>query len=112
MILFLFMLAGIVDLGHVFNVYIGLSNAARTGARYGSQHPTDVAGIRARVKTDAAGAGITLTDGNIQPTCYTPDCRSGYPIWVQISYPVQPIVGLIWNSGPLNVRAVVWMVIF
>jgi hypothetical protein len=104
-------LVGLVDLGRMFNAYIVITNAARVGARYGSEHPTDVAGIRTWVKNDALGAGITLTDANIVRNCYTLNCLSGESLSVQVSCPVQPILGLIWGTGPLTIQTVVWMVI-
>lgn len=46
----LVLLAGILDLGRAYFSYIALQDAAQEGASYASIAPTDIAGIRERVR--------------------------------------------------------------
>lgn len=52
---------GTIDLGRVFYFQEAITNSARAGARYGSTHPTDTAGIRSHALDEASGInGITV----------------------------------------------------
>ena len=59
--LLLILIAGIVDLGRLFNSYIVLRDAAQEGANYGSLVPSDLAGIETRVR-QSSNAPLDLTD--------------------------------------------------
>lgn len=55
----LLILLGAIDLGRAFNAYVTITNASREGARYGVTHPTDAAGITARVQAESSGVVLT-----------------------------------------------------
>ncbi|MDE3088426.1 MAG: pilus assembly protein [Chloroflexota bacterium] len=61
----LVILIGVLDLGRLLGAYVTLTNAAREGARYGTDNPTDTAGIRQHVEAEANNSGLTITDSNI-----------------------------------------------
>lgn len=56
----LIMLAGVMDLGRAFFIYISMQDAAQEGASYGSIAPLDVDGIRQRVR-ETSGGPIAFT---------------------------------------------------
>ena len=58
--LFMFMIAGIVDLGRAFNTFMIITNASREGARYGIIHPWDTAGVENATRALATGLDGTL----------------------------------------------------
>src|SRR5713226_5721761 len=84
-------LFGILDLGRLFFAAIAITNAARDGARYGIEHPTDVSGIQARVQAEIAGTGIVLDPTLITRVCPS-GCGSGTPIRVEVTYNLQLIL--------------------
>jgi hypothetical protein len=51
----LVLLAGILDLGRAYFSYIALQDAAQEGASYASIAPTDIDGIRGRVRATSSG---------------------------------------------------------
>jgi Flp pilus assembly protein TadG len=51
-VLFL-LLFGVADFGRAYYLTIEVSNAAHTGALYGSQNPTDITGMKAAAVADA-----------------------------------------------------------
>ena len=82
-VLVLLLLAG-VDYGRVFYMSIGVNNAARAGAQYGSQTvitAADATGMIAAARSDASNLS-TLTATASQCTCVTSTtvtaCPSGY----------------------------------
>jgi Flp pilus assembly protein TadG len=82
-VLVLLLLAG-VDYGRVFYMSIGVNNAARAGAQYGSQTvitAADATGMIAAAKSDASNLS-TLTATASQCTCVSSTtvaaCPSGY----------------------------------
>ncbi|MBC7263107.1 MAG: pilus assembly protein [Chloroflexi bacterium] len=106
--LLLLILLAIFDLGGAFGDYIALSEAARQGAYYGSMHPTDLAGIRQRVREEAAGAGLTITDADITITAG----GAGEPIRVSVDYVYHSITTYVIGSGLIPLRATVEMVVY
>jgi len=48
------LLAGTIDLGRAFFAWLAMRDAAQEGASYGSFHPSDSAGIEARVRATFA----------------------------------------------------------
>ena len=72
----LIMLAGVLDLGRAFFTFISLRDAAQEGAVYGSLAPPDTAGIRARVRENAAWPVdfSTFTDAQIAVDLTGPAC--------------------------------------
>jgi Flp pilus assembly protein TadG len=99
-------LVGMVDLGRMFHAAITISNAAREGARYGIEHPTDLAGIEGRVRAEGVGTWIDLNDATlttIARVCPT-GCVSGSPIRVEVTYNLHLMVpGLFgWDDIPVE----------
>ncbi len=96
-VLFL-VLMGIFDLGRVTYSYSVLLNAAREGARYGVIHPTDSAGIEARVRNMAVG----LDPSALTVTSSLPDSND---VQVNLSYQftiVSPVIQLVVGSNPVT----------
>jgi len=91
-------LMGIFDMGRLVYSYSVLFNAAREGARYGIIHPTDSAGIQAKVKAMAIGldpAALTITSNQ-------PDSKD---IRVQLSYQftlVTPVIQAVFKSNQVT----------
>lgn len=59
--LLLLLLLGTIDLGRLYADYTDLKGAVREGAGYGAYHPTDSAGIRARVLNHGVPAGTSVS---------------------------------------------------
>jgi Flp pilus assembly protein TadG len=71
----LLLLAGAVDFGRAYYVAIEVNSAAHAGALYGSQNPTDTAGMIAAAQLDASD--ITLQLPTVTSGCECFD-RSNY----------------------------------
>ncbi len=109
----MFILFGILDLGRLFFAAITIANAAREGARYGIEHPTDVGGIQARVEAEAAGTGIDLSDATlttITRVCSS-GCVSGSPIRIEITYNIHLIVPGIFGYNEVPVATYAEMMV-
>lgn len=79
-------LVGVLDLGRLYMGYVALTNAAREGARYAIDHPTDTTGIQNQAVAEINGTGLPhLTASNISVSSGGTD--SGNPITVTVSYP-------------------------
>jgi len=104
------LLAGVVDLGQGFQNYIVITNAAREGARYGSFYPNDTAGIQARVRNEAAGTNVTIT--NISITFPNGTSSSGNPIRVLVTYEFTTILGGLLGSPTITLDNAAEMIIF
>jgi hypothetical protein len=83
MILILIFL-GVFDLGRAFHSYVGITNAAREGARYGSMHPEDTSGIKLRAVNEGQNSGIVLNLDDVVPDAGSG--LSGDPIAVTVTY--------------------------
>jgi Flp pilus assembly protein TadG len=57
----LILMAAVFDIGRVLDASIVLTNAVRTGARFGSIHPTWYDSVRARVIDFANNSGMNFT---------------------------------------------------
>jgi Flp pilus assembly protein TadG len=97
------MIAGIFDLGRAFFATITITNAAREGARYGSLHPSDGAGIKHAAVLEAQNYDLAIVDSNIVPSCPGYDtilpCPRGNPIRVTVNYHYSMILGFIFPAG-------------
>ena len=82
----LLLFLSLLETGKVIYSYNTLAHAAREGARYGSTHPDDTAGIRAKVLARA----IALNAADLTITV-TP--LAGPAVRVQITYPHRLITG-------------------
>ena len=82
-----------VDLGRAFSVDIGLTNAARDGARYAVIVPTATdAQVKARVRAEQSS--MEITDSMISINRSQPD-----RVTVTIAYPFAPFTPLVARLG-------------
>lgn len=95
-------LAGLADYGRTLTAKIALTNAAREGAHYAAANPTDWAGIRQRVRQEAANAGITLTDSDIT---IAGSIFQGQPITVTVQTRVPTVMAGFIGMSELVVQA-------
>ncbi len=76
--LLMLLIIGSLDIARAYNAYVGISTAAREGARYAAQHPTDQAGITNRVNQELDQSGITgVTVG--APACFNSNGSTSKP---------------------------------
>lgn len=127
LVLFIF---GAVDVARGFYTVIVVSNAAREGARYGVSHGIEVVAIplnpnqlvlsgtpagqdiRSAVKQEAAGAQITLTDGDIAIACLPAGtCGHGQPLRVTVTHNFTPVLTWILGQPTLAIRRAAEMMI-
>lgn len=73
LVIILILLAGIVDLGRMFFVFVSLRDAAQEGAAYASFCPADIPGIQARVRVSSTAPVNLLDSANIS-IIISPDC--------------------------------------
>ncbi len=92
-------IVGIMEFGRVAYAYNSITNAAYEGARYASLAPTDLTGIKARVRNSAIALSVNPSDITI--TC-TP-CTSGNLIRVDVSYHLKTDVA--WVMPDFTLRA-------
>ena len=102
------LLAGIVDFSRAFFTYMTLRDAVQEGALYGTLHPTNTNGIRARVQGIAEGP-IDMAQITVTPTIIGDPC-AGSQISVEATYqfPISmPFIGAIVGSQtfPLSATA-------
>jgi len=95
--IFLLLLAGTADFGRAYYAAIEVSSSAEAGAIYGTQQPTDTAGIQSAAALDAADVGnLTSTvvtgcqcaDGtSVEPNCsiVPTSCSAGIVNYVQVT---------------------------
>jgi len=103
----LLVLAAIVDFGRAYSLRVTLTNAAREGARYAAEAPTNYAEIQARVNEELQGSNIgSIAPENIEIS--TPEgVGAGKPVYVTVRYRWRPFLGSILGLGEqwLRVRA-------
>ncbi len=109
--LVLLLVAGALDLAHVYSVGGIVANAAREGARYGATQPNDSSGIQNRVVQEAAGAPLTLTAGEVH-VASDPDPSSGSALTVEVTHDVDLLLAQGLGLGGLTIRRHATMVIF
>ena len=111
----LLILFGILDLGRLFHAAITVANAAREGARFGMEHPTEIGNIEAAVIGEAAGTGIDLSDAALSEIAVScplgGGCGSGAPIRVDVSYNVQLILPAIFGQAEVPVASYAEMMV-
>jgi Flp pilus assembly protein TadG len=119
--LLLLVVFGVLDLGRIFFVTIGLTNAAREGVRYLTLHPDDVSnefgsfwGSKAAATDEANYSGITVSGSQVTVTCSNVDgddlCDSGTPATVTVTYNFDLILGWILPSPIAITRSAVMIV--
>jgi hypothetical protein len=85
----LVLLAGILDLGRAYFSYIALQDAAQEGASYASIAPTDITGIRERVRATSSGPidFILFDDSQIEVQPLGVPCTgNGIKVTVQFDF--------------------------
>lgn len=116
------MMVGTLDLGRAFFAYVTVANAAREGARAGSDNWSDLGyGIEAAVQREAASNGIPAASLNIAKGCETsgscatcpPGCQngagtcpiigSGFSVTVTYDFPL--VTRYIFNVGSIPIQA-------
>lgn len=109
--LLVFVVFGVLDLGRVFFATIGLTNAAREGARYLTLHPDDVdisfVGAKGAAVDEANYGDIPITVGDVSVTCTNTDddadyCDSGTPATVTVDYEFDLVLGWIFPTIQLS----------
>ena len=108
--LLLLLVAGALDLAHVYSVSSIVANAVREGARYGATQPNDSSGIQNRVVQEAAGAPLTLTASEVHVT-YDPGASSGSALTVEVAHDVDLLLAQALGFS-LTIRRHATMVIF
>ena len=107
LVFLMLILAGLVDYGRVHSARIALIHAAREGAFFVASNPDDLQGAKERVKQEAATAGITLNDSDINVQIPTGDDRKGLPATVTVQTYVPTIfarfIGV--SAIPITARA-------
>lgn len=84
---------GLVDFGRVFYTQIGLTNAAREGARYAAARAPTCNESLIDAKALAEQPGVGLTAGMIIVDCSQVDRRT-----VRITFPFEPITPFVANA--------------
>jgi len=112
-ILFPLFLAGVFDLGSVFQTSIVITNAAEEGARYLSSNPydkeDDFEGTLAAAQREASSSSVPLGIGEISVTLCTDaadpvGCDSGTPVEITVTKSVSLITSFIL-SEPLSLSS-------
>ena len=109
LLVLIFILMGVFDLGRAFHTYVVITNAAREGAYYGAMHPDDYSGIIVRVMTEAQESGITL---NVDDIDYSPVEASGEPKWVTVDYEFPLLFSFVIGGQAVHLRGRAEMVIY
>jgi Flp pilus assembly protein TadG len=93
--LLLVLLLGTVDLGSGFKSYIGLTNAAREGARWISTHPTEsnCSTARARIATETARIGLGTSDYTVAFSPSTCSYSAGDKVTVTVEHEHELLFG-------------------
>ncbi len=89
----------VIEVARAFHYYNALTYAVQEGARFGTVHPSDTAGIVNRTMSRAEGVGLTL---QAAPVVSCSPCTGGAPITVSAVYDFQPLVPL---APPLHLQA-------
>jgi Flp pilus assembly protein TadG len=104
------LLAGTIDLGRAFFTWLALRDAAQEGASYGTIHPTDTTGLRARV-WDNLEQIVNNPPGNIAINISVNQPCMGNTILLDVSYNsfplTMPFLGTILGSQTIPIHATV-----
>ena len=96
----LLLIAFSIDLCTAYSQAGVIANAARQGARYGMNNPTDTATMQSRAIAEATGSGVTLLTNQVSVS--TPSgATSGNPVTVTVTYPFTPMI-----AGLLGLQSV------
>lgn len=114
LVIVLTLLAGLVDLGRMFFIYMALRDAAQEGAVFGSLDPTNTAGIEQRVRATAQHP-VDLSDtGSVQVSvsysgdaCASPNGLNGVTVTVTYNNFVltTPFLGAVLGQQTFSISA-------
>jgi Flp pilus assembly protein TadG len=115
-VIFIILMAGIIDLGRVFFTYMSLRDAAQEGAAYGSLNPMRVREIENRVRGISKNplnfadpnivdvfVSIEYTDGR---PCASLDYKTDITVRVETRYTIiMPLMGTILGTQTIPIKA-------
>lgn len=112
MVFILVLLAGVVDLGRMFWVFVTLRDAAQEGAAYGSFCPAHIAGIQSRIRNSSTNP-VNLSDSTNITIVISPDCSNlanaalcevGDPLTITVENPTfrMSMPFMSWVNVPLS----------
>ncbi|MBV8673840.1 MAG: pilus assembly protein [Acidobacteriaceae bacterium] len=110
----LFVLLAVVDFGRGYYLAMEVAGAARAGAIYGSQYPTDTTGISNAVKYDAPDVsgisassswGCECPDGSgASASCATtPSCTSNMVYYTKVTASATYTTMIPWKGVPSSI---------
>lgn len=105
LVFLMLILAGLADYGRVHSTRIVLIHAAREGAFFAATNPDDLQSAKARVKQEAATAGIALNDSDITVQIPTGGNRKGQPVTVTVQTYVPTIFARFIGISAIPVTA-------
>jgi hypothetical protein len=91
------LIVGVFDLGRAFFSLITITNAAREGARYGTMHPSDEAGMIDAAVAEAQNSGIPITAADVVVDCVVDAsgrCFRGGVLRVTVNYTFESLLNL------------------
>ncbi len=97
---------GTLDLGRGMQAYIGISQAAREGARYGSVNGWDSAGMIAEARNELQRSGLNPAEATITVVTANP----GYPVRVTVSYRFTLLLAF-WRTTSITLTSSAEMVV-
>ena len=106
--LLILLLALLFDVGRAFNAYMVVTNAAREGARYGSQNPTHTSEIVQRARYEATRGGLVGSNLTVTVTSGS----AGQPIIVRAQYPFPTILGSVLRLPTIPLSSQFRMLIY
>jgi Flp pilus assembly protein TadG len=100
-------LTGTVDLGRAMQAYIGISQAAREGARYGSLgNGWDAAGMQSETVAELQRNGLAAANATVAVTT----ANTGSPVRVTVTYRFALLMAF-WRNTPINLSSSAEMVV-
>ncbi len=102
----LILMAAVFDVGRVLDASIVLTNAVRTGARFGSIHPTWYDSVRARVVDFANNSGMNFTGVELEASdvSVTMSAEAGASVVVTVDYDLPLYFGRIVGLSTIHIR--------
>jgi len=109
LVILLTLLAGVLDIGRAYYVFLSLRDAAAEGAAYGSFDPTNTTEIEGRVRRESPGGMIDWSGASISTSILGQPCRGGgIEVTATVEFPLlTPFIGTIAGSQSLPLTATV-----
>lgn len=105
----LLLVLGTVEIGRSFRTYITLNNAAREGAIWLARYPTDSAGARTLITTEAARTGLSASQLTITITPEQSQYQVGDSITVRVACVYPLLFGALTQIPTISFNAQVTM---